>query len=274
MKSSFLTFCVLIVLGGCAVEGTGITRFGGIEESYHPLGETVTVTPTIENNKKPTKEFAGAAAAVVGFAVDYVEEKLREEAARHTQQYSGTCYAQVASGNYLSSFTVKRMAKIKGKGDPQLASEAVFNLTPVAGRMFRIDLISVQVDWAKAKVVWGEEEIDIDYTLSVEGIWTANGVLQKHNLLTGGSVGVRGYDITQSPLLDDSPKPAGYVFLPEGKDIKDLVLNVTVAVSERDASKAAELYVNGADLLRDNKDDIVGAVVGDSGDADADDADK
>lgn len=253
----FIGLCTLSagLLGGCATEGKSYTRWGGEGRSYHPLGEKVSVEFTMEDQPEIGVASAAAATAVVGYAVDFVADELEREAARHSQQYSGSAYAT----QEFNTITLTRKAKRKGEGGAVLASKSTFRIVPRGNNLHEVILDKIEISLAKAKVKKGEL-LDVDYSMSVEGTWlTAGNELQRHSLMMGGNASVKDLDISGGVASDNTNRTVGFVYLPPFTE-NSVALNVSIVASERDASKAAELFTSGAELIRENRSDVINFV--------------
>ena len=277
-KQPSIQFLALILmlafLTGCSIEGRGTTRWFGHSKSYDLQGEKVFLDAKklpdapdtnrvndLINENEASQDFVGIDAAI-GLAIDVIEEQLRKEAARYVQQFSRSKYH---NGGDVDVIEIIRTTSAKPRqNDP--ASRAVFALIPIddKSRMFKVVLTQVTINTSRAKVSFLADKIDVDYAMSIEGTWTTkDGHLDKHVLMSGGGVGIRGYDLSKSETVEPMTV-AGYVYIPDEANVDDLALKISLVVSERDASKAAKTFTSAADLLKENRDKISGALVDDS----------
>lgn len=277
-----LFFCFF----GCSTEGKGFTRFAGTDNSFQLAGEKVGVTPIVENEASRGLESPSVttiAAAAVGLAIDHVEREVRKESSRHTQQYSAKAFVEMNSGDDLKKILFRRWVRYHDCADSaplRMASEALFVLQQVSGQMYAVKLKEVGLRYSKAKVVWGKSDVDIEYTMAIEGFWTARGLLQKHGLLAGGVAHVKKLRLDpgddhgicdleeyerDKPFLDNKLTSGeitvGYVYLPEAAEVNDLVLGITIVATEQDSSRAGDLVLDVAELIGDNKSNVSGALV-------------
>ena len=239
-----------------------------------------------------------AAAAAVGFAVDFVQKELQKEATRYEAQFGYTLAGEEFweykpnTTNYVqryAGFEVTRAVQ----DEPQ-AYKFVCGIGPSKdGQMFRLAPLQLQIRKAKAKVitdekawwlaptVWigkmfrtGGHEIDTDVEIEMDGYWRGKDQELHITKLAGLKLKFPSYPLTNPPPLltasrgDLSDPPSGWLlappisYTPKGQLVGAGAGTFTlkVLVTERDKSNARQYLEDAAKLVSEQKPKLVEAI--------------
>lgn len=256
--SSITVIFLLAFSIGCS--GLSFGRIGSVDNSYRLKGEIIEIE-TYKDTADPESIGDFGIGEVVGVAIDLIEGQLRKEAARYTQDYSGTTFGS----DQVRKIVITRYVDIEQQDKKQVASRFVFELEQVdSTQVFEIKLNSYVINYAKAKVSSSEKKLNADIAISINGMWTAGGSFKKDIPLTmGGGFVIQNYSLEDTPTIT-SNQSMGFVYIPKGSGIQNLVLKFAIAVTERDSSKATKVFTGAADLLKENREKII-TVVEDAG---------
>lgn len=299
-----LAIATAVGTGGCT-EGTGTTRWGGINESFRIKDELTTLKWEETHSSEETGERQSAVASAVA---GIIEKALRDEAKRYIAGYSAGTHAEF-NPSELEDGTLTLTRYANGLED-ETTPASVWTIglkkstteSNSAFVRYQVVLKKVEMTLSKAKVSLFNDRRDVDASIaiSIESMWVSStNRLERHNLLLGGAATVRGIRVPRSSDDDKTPDPLaftiahhpldsgttestagetsrvksgaesdsdnqsettatkgvvlGYLTLPANTQVRSIV---TVAVTERDASRAADLIDSAADLIEKNKDKI------------------
>lgn len=235
---------------------------------------------------------AAAAAAIVGFAIDYVQEQLKKEATLYEAQWE----QRIARDDFWTApkkdedhRTMKYVGfKVTRTVEDKPASRAIFAFRGSGdGHFLLVAPIAYKLDKAKAKVLSDEwyttytpwllltfpgkfariagHSVDTDVAVEMTAFWI-DGKAAKTEAIAAFTVPIKGYDIGDSPVLYPGKglptTPVGWVAsVPTSSDANTGTkmgrasgnFTVKVLATEKDTSNAQRLLLQAADKIGQQK---------------------
>lgn len=258
--------CVVVAIStGCIKEGSSASRWLGHPNSYHILNERVELTVKGEAFEPSGQANLVGIDAAVSAALEFIESEIRKEAGRHQQSWSASTF--FSSDKMPEHLLLTATRHTGDRKDDDFDTKIEIELTRVEDtRVWKACIRRVTYARSKAKILHGTNKLNLGLTMAVQGMWTtASGeLLFKQNLMLGGAYALAGIKIPEEEsnmivheYADDAPE-IGNVFFP---DVDGVTYEYRLSVLETDATKVGELLTKGADLLKENRDNISGIYV-------------
>lgn len=219
-------------------------------------------------------------APLIGYAIDFIKAELDDEAKRYERQFDAVIYDDgfwIAEEDYKwGAFELTRTTKSTRGTDTRPAFRFVCAIVPSVHdpNVFLLKPLFFQVTSAKAKVASSKSTISVKVNVVIDAMWWD----PKSELLKTGKIAlttwkIGGYDIAkQKPKFfsekGTQPHTAGWfgaVPLTHPDATSGGAFKLTVIVTERDESKAANYIERASKMLGENKDRIVNQLTGSDG---------
>lgn len=226
------------------------------------------------------KAIDSVAGAVIGAIVEYVQVKLKEEAAKHERQFGATVYAgdfwEADRVPKYAGFEVIRTTDSHALENPAYRLICAFEYSKSDPRICLIRPVYLRVDAAKAKVtaINGKRRISTKSDILMTGAWIddQNGFRQQD--LANASFTYSAYDVAKPATLKSTwtenggwtgelaTSVYGYFRTPplSKGTTEGGAFRLSVFVTERDESKTAKTLVRIADYIGAQKQVIIESV--------------
>lgn len=231
-------------------------------------------------SKLTTTAIDSVVGAVIGAIVEYVQVKLKEEAAKHERQFGATLYAGDfwdANGSpKYAGFEVIRTTDSHPSKDPAYRLICAFEYSEGDSRICLIRPVYLRVDAAKAKVtaINGKRRISTKSDILMTGAWIDHQNAFRQQDLANASFAYSAYDVAKPATLKSTwtdnvgwtgelaTSVYGYFRTPPLSEDKTAggAFQLSVLVTERDESKTAKTLVRIADYIGAQKQVIVESV--------------
>lgn len=150
----------------------------------------------------------GAAGAVIGAAIDFIQARIKKEAAKHERQFHGTTYAddfwESGGKPKYAAFEVIRTTDLHGESDPAYRLICAFHYSEYDPRLCLIKPVYLKIKAAKAKVSrqkGGKRRISSKVNIFLTGAWVTEKVVLVQQDLANASFTQSSYDLAKTETL-------------------------------------------------------------------------
>lgn len=235
---------------------------------------------------------AAVAPFAVGFIVDAIQGHFEREALKYERQFTATVYDDAfwkeAGGSEsprYAAFELRRETDRASGKAPAFRLLCAFDPSESDDRLFLIKPLCLEINSAKAKM--GGRKLTTTVNIAIDGTWLDDKLNERHGRIAETTWTFGGYDVKknepeffldedhqsatvagwfrgvplsyrEAPDSDNDGKPDG----PSTRIKNGGAFKLTILVTERDESRAKQVFERIAKFIGDKKGDIVSGVTG------------
>lgn len=178
-------------------------RYNGLEITLPDQPDLIAERADVDSFRR----LDSVAGAVIGAAIDFIQARIKKEAAKHERQFHGTTYADdfwLSGGQpKYAAFEVIRTTDAHGESDPAYRLICAFYYSEHDPRLCLIKPVHLRVKAAKAKVSsqGGKRRISSKVNIFLTGAWVTDKVVLVQQDLANAAFTQSSYDLARTEPL-------------------------------------------------------------------------